>query len=168
MNQNEPFTGVKPQSHQIGRVLGLIEFLAATSCIISDMVQTATTLWTGPFKWDFQKSLIKPCFERLGIVFMKTYEGERSMNAKKINMEMITWLFFWACALECLRMYSMYAWVCEVRVLGISIMVGAWPLWLLQTTEVQYSHPHRIQCEPSLQLPMSKHTATLTVVQANA
>lgn len=35
------------------------------------------------------------------------------------------------------------------------------------TTEVQYSRPNRIQCEPSLQLPMSKRTATLAVVQLN-
>lgn len=58
MNQNEPLTGVKPQSHQIGRVQGLIEFLAASSRIISDTAQTPTTLWAGPFEWDFQKSLI--------------------------------------------------------------------------------------------------------------
>lgn len=33
-------------------------------------------------------------FENLGIAFMKTYDGKRYMNAKKINMEMITWVFF--------------------------------------------------------------------------
>lgn len=92
MNQNEPLTGVKPQSHQIGRVQGLIEFLAATSRIISDMVQTPTTLWA--LQMGFPKITYLTRFERLGIVFMKTYEGERNMNAKKINMEMITWVFF--------------------------------------------------------------------------
>lgn len=83
MNQNGLLTGVKPQSQQIGRVQGLIEFLAATSCTISDMVQAPTTLWAWPFKWDFQKITHLTHFERLGIVFMKTYEADRNMNAKE-------------------------------------------------------------------------------------
>lgn len=84
----------------------------------------------------FPKITYLTLFERLGIVFMKTYEGERNMNAKKINMEMITWVFFWACAPECLRMYRIYTWACEVRVLGIGVMVGPWPLWLLQRCSI--------------------------------
>lgn len=44
MNQNEPFTEVKPQWLQTGGVQALIVYLAATSPIICDMAQTPTTL----------------------------------------------------------------------------------------------------------------------------
>lgn len=45
---------------------------------------------SGALQKGFPKNTYLTLSERLGFVFMKTYEGERNMNTKKINMEMIT------------------------------------------------------------------------------
>lgn len=60
---------------------------------------------------------------------MKTYEREKNMNAKKINMEMITWVFFErVCLSVCAcTVYYVYVCVCEICP-GDCIMVGLWPL----------------------------------------
>lgn len=67
--------------------------LAATSHIFCDMVQ-APTHFVQPLQMGFPKIVHLTHFESLGNAFMKTYEGERIMNAKKINMEKIILVFF--------------------------------------------------------------------------
>lgn len=89
MTQNEPLTGVKPQSHQ-----SLTEFLAANSCEIFDMAQMPNKLQRGLSKGNVKKKNSLSHFDRFGIVFMKAHEGQRDMNTKKINMGTITWVFF--------------------------------------------------------------------------
>lgn len=43
LTENETLTGVKPQTHQSGRILSLADILAAGSLIIVDMAQMPTT-----------------------------------------------------------------------------------------------------------------------------
>lgn len=97
MNQNEPPAGLKLQMHQIWGVWGLIRFLAAASCTISDMAQAHNTRWMEPFKQGFQKLLIWSALRGFALFLWKHMKRERNTNAKRINMEMIRWVILSMC-----------------------------------------------------------------------
>lgn len=113
---------MKPQRLQIGRVQGLIVFLAAVSCIICDMVQTPTSLCAGPFPTGFPKITYLTCFESPDIVFMKTqaikWGEEYECKENKYGNDYLS--AFWACVLECLLcMYrNIRICVCDVESWG--------------------------------------------------
>lgn len=138
MNQNEFFTEVKPQSLLIRRVQGLIVCLAATSHIFCDMVQTPT-LCAGPSNWISKKHVFNSLWEPWHCFYENTWRGERyeckgnkyGKDYQGILLSMCAWV---SADVQCV-----YAWR---GVLGVSIMVGAWPQWFVQRCRFL---PYRIQ-----------------------
>lgn len=110
---------MKPQSHQIGRVQSLLEILAPGSTW-----HRCPPHFSRDFQTGFPKNTYLSHFDRFGIAFMKTYEGAEEYEHKenKYGNDYLG-VFLSVC-------------VCEVRVLGISIMVGTLPLGLLQRCSI--------------------------------